>query len=326
MPGDENVVESVIGQVSGRPIFADELLAPIADQLQQKARQLSQDQFIEQARRIISDRLSEVILNELFLAEAEASLTEQQQMGLLAFLKDLQEKNIAERGGTIFGATKKIAEEEEMSLQEFQQAQKDKALIQNLLYERISPRVIVSWRDVQREYELRKAEFNPPATVTLQMLRLNATDQKDAIDSVQSRLNTGTPFDSVVQELSLGEFVAPAGGGSGRFTLPAGGLGALEIADTYKPALAKVKAEAGATTEAIESRGEMRWLHIKDIEQPPPRSLFDVQEQLIGELQARRFIEERNKYINNLLQRGIYDELDEMSRRVLAVALLRYGR
>ena len=96
----------------GRPIFADELLEPISDQLQRESERLSAAEFMQRARSIIHERLVQVVLNELFLAEAEASLTEQQKMGLLAFLKDLQEKNIAERGGTLFGAQQKIAREQ----------------------------------------------------------------------------------------------------------------------------------------------------------------------------------------------------------------------
>lgn len=323
LPGQENVVESVIGQVSGRPIFADEFLEPISDQLRREAERLNQEQFVERARKIIEERLRQVVINELFLAEAEAALTPQQQMGLLAFLKDMQEKTIAERGGTIFGAQKRIAEEEEMTLEEFEEAQRSEALIRNLIFERISPRVIVSWRDVQREYELRKGEFNPSATVTIKRLRLNSTDQKDQVEAVKSRLATGAPFDMIVTDLSLAEFVSFVGE-DGRFTMSTGSLGDLDVADSLKAALAKIKPEAGQTTEAIESRGDVQWLHVAAIEQPPAKTLFDVQQQLIAELQARRFAEEQRKYVDSLFQKGIFDELEIMLRRALTVALMRY--
>lgn len=324
-PGEETVVESVVGQVSGRPIFADEFLEPIADQLRREAERLPENEFISLARDVINLRLREVIRNELFLAEAEASLTQQQKMGLLAFLQDMQEKNIAERGGTIFAAQKRIAEEQEMTIAEFQEAQKNEALIRNLLYERVAPRVIVAWRDVEREYELRKDEFNPPATVTLTRLRLDSTQQKDLIEQATARFAAGATFDAVVSELSLTDSVSPVGQ-DGRFTLTSENLGDLAVADTLKGPLAKVKAEAGQTTEAIESRGDTQWLHVEKIDQPPPKTLFDVQEQLVSELQARRSMEEQRKYIDSLFAKGIYDEMEEMSRRLLAVAILRYGR
>jgi hypothetical protein len=324
--GDEMVVESVIGQVSGRPIFADELLEPISDQLQRESERLSAAEFMQRARSIIHERLVQVVLNELFLAEAEASLTEQQKMGLLAFLKDLQEKNIAERGGTLFGAQQKIAREQEMTIEQFEEAQKNELLIRNLLYERIQPRVIVSWRDVQREYELRRSEFNAAAQVTLRRLTLNNAEQNELIEQVKSRMLAGNSFDSIVEDLSLQEYVSAVGGGEGKFTMTSANLGDLQVADAYKAALAKLKTEAGQTTEALEVRGDTLWLHVASIDQSAGRTLFDVQEQLIGELRARREEEERDKYVRTLFEKGIYDELDAMSRRVLAVAILRFGR
>ena len=36
--------------------------------------------------------------------------------------------------------------------------------------------------------------------------------------------------------------------------------------------------------------------------------------------------EERSRYIRSLFDKGIYSELDEMSRRVLTVAIMRYGQ
>jgi hypothetical protein len=324
-PGDEVVVESVIGQVSGRPIFVDEFLDPVADQLRQEGERLPQTEFIEQARRIIHDRLMDVVLNELFLAEAEAALTPQQKMGLLAFLKDFQEKTIAERGGTTFGAQQKIAQEEEMTLEEFQEVQKSEVLIKNLLYERIQPRVIVSWRDIEREYERRRGEFNPPAQVTIQRLRLDSQTQKDLIEQVKGELAAGKNFTSVIEQLDLSGSVAPLG--QGALAMGPGGLAEIpDISADYKPALAKISPEPGQTTEAIELSGRTVWLHIEKVEQPGAKSIYDVQEQLVGQLRARREFEERQKYINSLFEKGIYEEIDVMLRNALAVAVLRYSR
>ncbi len=325
LPGQEAVIESVIGQVSGRPIFADSFLEPIADQLRQESERLGREEFIQRARTIISERLQQVVLNELFLAEAEASLTEQQQMGLLAFLRDLQERNIAERGGTIFGAQAKIAEEQEMTLQEFERAQKDDALIRNLLYRRVAPRVIVSWRDVQREYELRKAEFNPPATVTLKRLVLDPTSQADVIEQVRASFADGKAFDEVVETHSLQAAVSYVGG-DGRFTLASESLGDVELAESLKIALAKLELKEGQTTEEVAMRSGSQWLTVEKIERRPAQTLFDVQERLVAELQARRFNEEYLKYIDTLFAKGIYDEMDMMVRRALAVVVLRYAR
>lgn len=322
-PGDEAVVESVIGQVSGRPIFVDAFLEPIADQLRQEGLRLSQNDFIKSAQAIINKRLSEVVLNELVLAEAEASLSQEEQMGLLAFLRDMKEKTIAKAGGTLFGAEQKVNQEQEMTLSEYEEAQKNATLIQKLLYDRIEPRVIVSWRDVQREYELRKSEFNPPATVTLLRLQLSDTEQAALIEQAKTMLGDGVAFKDMVRLLSLDEFVSPLGGGAMR--IGPGGLSDVEVNEAFKPALSKLKGQQGEVTEFIARQGRTVWLYVEKIEQPPGHSLYDVQEQLIAELRARRTAEERDKYVRSLFQKGIFDELETMSRRVLMVAILRYS-
>jgi hypothetical protein len=105
-----------------------------------------------------------------------------------------------------------------------------------------------------------------------------------------------------------------------------GGLADIpDISADYKPALAKINAESGQTTGAIELAGRTVWLHIEKVEQPPARSIFSVQEQLISQLRARRENEELQKYINSLFEKGIYDEIETMQRNVLAVAVLRYA-
>jgi hypothetical protein len=68
------------------------------------------------------------------------------------------------------------------------------------------------------------------------------------------------------------------------------------------------------------------WIYVAKISQPPPRSLYDVQRQLAQELMIKRQNEEYGRYIRSLFDRGIYSELDEMSRRVLTVAIMRYGQ
>ena len=52
----------------------------------------------------------------------------------------------------------------------------------------------------------------------------------------------------------------------------------------------------------------------------------EEQRQLAQELYVRRRDEQRQIYMRSLFEKGIYDELDEMLRRVLTVAVMRYGR
>jgi hypothetical protein len=319
--GEPVIVDRVVGQVSGRPIFADDLLEPIADQLRQESERLDRRTFTERAVQIVTGRLTEVVVNELFLAEAEATLTTQQQQGLLYFLKELQEKELAEQGG-LRSLFEKKTQQEGLTPEEFLALERDRMLIDNLIREKISPRVIVSWKDIEREYERRRGEFNPPSRVTLQRLSLETT-QPQLIEQVKSRLEAGESFSTVA------EFVARSDDAAvvtlDPYPMGPGGMSDIEgLADIYKPHLESLA--EGQTTKPIEREGRIVWLHVLRIEQPPPRSLYDVQRQLSNELHIRRFSEQKEKYVRSLLDRGIYSELEEMSRRVLEVAIVRYGR
>ena len=89
-PGDRVIVDSLVGEVNGRPIFADEFLALIEDRLLQEAKQTKGIQRVQAFESIIRRNLREWVRNELILADAEFALTEQEQQGLFAFMRSLK--------------------------------------------------------------------------------------------------------------------------------------------------------------------------------------------------------------------------------------------
>ena len=78
-PGDRIVVDSFVGHVNGRPIYADDFLSFLEDHLIEVAAKKTGQARIIEFEEIISDRLRRVVKNELILADAESSLSEQQQ-------------------------------------------------------------------------------------------------------------------------------------------------------------------------------------------------------------------------------------------------------
>jgi hypothetical protein len=316
-PGEVVVIDRVVGQVSGRPIFADAILEPLADMLRQEATRLSPEEFGMFAAEKVNDRLNEVILTELFIAEAEAALTEDQQKGLLALMRDFQERKLAEQRGSRSLLERELGLEG-MTPEQLVELEKNKYLIMNLINEKISPRVIVSWRDIEREYERRKAEFMPRGIVTFRRIRVSSDDAA-SIEKVKTRLAAGDSFASIASDLGIAD-----GGLWESFTMNSEDVSDIEIVDAYKPFL-KGLAE-GQTTDAIDREGRTQWLHVDKIERTGGKTLYDVQHQLASELLFRRNAEERRRYVDSLFSKGIYSQLEEISRRVLAVALMRYGR
>jgi hypothetical protein len=320
--GEAWPVEGLVGQINGRPIFADAFFSPIDDELRQSVAMRDRTEgrrvFVDTVRR----EFSRTVESELVVAEAESQLTPEQQQGLFAWIKSQQESTIAERGGSRAAAEASIEAESTLSLDEFMQQRRDIALARRLLSERVEPRAIVSWRDVMQEYERRRAEFNPQATVRIGRIRLSATEDAERMAMVRQMVAEGRSFAEIAAELKL-----PEGGFWNQFELPPEGIrGLKELSDAVKDRLAELP--VGKVSEPIEQRGFTMWLAVIDVVRPEAKSIYDreVQLRLRDELKARREIIERERYIATLRSRWVTDDIGAMERRLVEIALERYWR
>ena len=320
-PGDRVIVDSLVGEVNGRPIFADEFLAPMEQHLVQVAKQRTGVQRRQAFNNIIRGTLRTVVENELILADAEFTLSEDEQRGLFAFMRSLKERVIREKGrGTRYEAEQKLRGEVGAGdIEEYLGRQRDYILFDQLRRQKIAPRVLVSWRDIEREYQARPDEFNPPPKVTLAMIRLHTQSQADLIEQVTRRLAADESFSAIAEDLGL-----PNGGVWDTFNMGPGGITDIGVKDAVKAQLQGLG--EGQTTKPFVQSGSTIWLHVQRVERRPGRSLFDVQRQLADEIHRRRSNEEWDRYVRSLFEKGIYDELEDMADRLLEIALQRYAR
>jgi len=320
-PGQSWPVEGLVGQVNGRPVFANAFLEPIADRLLSAAalrdRVEGRRVFVELVRLSFKD----LVDNELIVADAESKLSPEQQQGLFAWLRSFQEETIAERGGSRAAAEASLEAEESQTLEQFVQQKRDIALVRRLMNERIEPRTIVSWRDIVQEYERRRAEFNPPPVLKLGRIRLNPRTDADAIAKVKSMAAEGKKFSEIAAELKL-----PDGGLWQTFDYPPDGIAGMPFTDATKERLTGLGIDVPSAP--LEQRELVVWLGILALDRPPSRSLFDrdVQLQLRAELEGRRRAIERQRYLDSLRSRWVTDEIGEMERRLVEIALERYWR
>jgi DNA-binding transcriptional MerR regulator len=319
--GEVIIVDSLVGQVNGRPIYAENFFEPIEDRLLSVAALApSPRAFEREASGIIQAQLTQVILDELFLAEAESLLSPEQQMGLFALMRSLREGIIGQEGGSRAQAEQALREAEGVGVEELVQRRKEEQLLRYLFNEKIEKRAIVSWRDVEREYARRYEEFNPPATARIARIRLSTSRDAERIADVQTRLEAGEPFAQIAESLDL-----PQGGQWQVFELGQGGLEAIDLRDEIRDKV--IELEPGETTAPFEVGRSTWWLHLESITRPPGRSVYEpqVQQMLNAQLQQRRRLEEQNRYIASLLTPKMYDDLETISLRLLEVAVQRYG-
>lgn len=318
-PGDTVIVDSLVGQINGRPVFADEFLQPIEDRLLRAAEQTRGAEREQSFLFIINDWLREVVLNELILAEAEASLSEQEQMGLFAMLNRVYDEEIRKGRGTKSGAeTRRRREGDELN--QYVGKQKDLVLIDHLRMEKIQPRVVVTWRDIEREYARRYEDFNPATTVTLARIRLNTASQAQLIEDVTQRIEAGEAFSQIAEELSFDN-----GGLWETFEAGPGGIADIDVSPVMKDVLQGLT--AGDTSRPFQLGSSTLWLHVVSLDRPGAHSIYEpsVQIGLRNALRARRNQIEWNRYIESLLEEGIHDDLDEMAERLFDIAMSRYG-
>jgi len=325
-PGESVIVDSLIGQVNGRPIYADEVLGPISDQLNAEYLQLVEEAavpdwelFQRTLIRLVGSQLQDLVLNELYLSEARAGLTAQEKTGLMAFMQNLREELVGERGGVFGEAQQQIMQEEGLGWEEYLKMQEDQLLIRSLMHEKIQPNIVMSWRDVERLYNARRSQFQPDPTVTLGRIRVRTEGNAEKIKTIQEMFGAGDPFDVVAKWAG-----APDDGIWDTFTMGEGGVTDIEVADFYKSHLEGLG--PGETSSEFTRGNYTIWISVIEITRPKHRDLYDpaVQSMLQGEILNRKMTQARQDFIANMLEEGIYDDLNQMQMRVIAIAISRY--
>lgn len=314
------LVESKIGDVNGRPIFADSFLEPLAARLEAEAAQMPPNEWELFTKRQIERRLQEIITDELLRAEALSRLTPEQKQGFRAFLESMNKNRISESGGSRALAGRRLAEDEGISEDEFLRQREQEALIRNTLIREINSRVNISWRDIRQRYQRDWKLYNPPPSVTLRLIRIPTTET-EAIQSVNDALATGKPFDEVAAASATN--YKPADGGLDQFALQ----GPYEEASFYGSDVLNERARSlkpGEWTGPFEMGSQTGWLKLEDIT-TDSIPIYDAQLAIQDQLTLERRNEELNRYMARLEKRASFTSLEQMRDRLYEIARSRHG-
>lgn len=319
--GQVVILESLVGQINGRPVFASEVLEPLDGKLRAIAeKSRSGEAWQVAASEEIYGELKRLIENELILAEARASLTVEQKQGLLEFLSRIQEGVVAQQRGSEVAADEALRSSTGRGLQETSRDKLDQALIGEEIRNRVSNRVIVSWRQVQQEYERNFDKYNPDPTAIFRIISTDAA-KADKVEQIRTRLSSGESFGAVADS-DLNSF----------------GKGDKNKLDkAYKPPLDQAKLfdvdplnnaartlTEGAYTGPVALGGSVYWIQLEKIVQPDIRSLYDAQLEIEAALKERRFMTETNRYFDRLKKRGSVSNIRDMITRLVIIANERY--
>ena len=312
-------VEGLVGQINGRPIFANDFFRSIEDRILLEASSPDQRAARQRIDSIVHQRFVEVVDSELVLAEAESRLSPEMKQGLLGWLRDLQEQAIAQRGGNRASAEEALRDEGGSTIEDFVNTTKNYQLQQDLLNRKVRPRVIVSWRDIERRYDKDRATYAPDPSYKVARIRLFKDTQADKVEQVKKMLAEKKPFGEVAEAVGMQN-----GGFWREVRVRDGKMDLGDLLDPVRSALDKLL--PGMVSEPIDQRTSVMWLAIVGSDVPPSVSIFDgpLQLQLRGQLYSERFQVERASYLQSLRRRWLSGSIAKMEERLKKMARDRY--
>ncbi len=315
-------VDQLVGQINGKPVYADDFLKTREARIRRIVAQSDRALARQQLLRTVDEAFEEVVNNQLIISEAESVIPDEAKEGLLAWMRGLQEKEIAKRGGSRTGAQRSIEEEfPGMTIEDFMQRQKNEILAQDLLRKRVEPRTIVSWRDVERLYLRNWETFNPSPTLRVARIQVPKSDAAK-VDQVQKMLAQGRPFPEVAEAMQV-----PNGGLWQEFKVGSKGIdGLTDLVEDVRNRLKGLK--EGVVDGPVERAGQLSWMTLLPSAQAAPRSIFDpkLQLQLRRQLEGERFGQEQYRYLQSLRSRWIAEDLSNMKARLVQFTMDRYFR
>jgi hypothetical protein len=335
------LIDIKIGEINGRPIrlrdFEDDenrLRQAAAEGRQRGPTTLPsgrtlRDEWLIAADRLFRVRLNGILHDELLAAEARASLKPQERMGLRAWIEEATHAKRRTLGGSS-AELERTLRSDNQDQQRFGKKLEAEILIQKRLEDVVASRVKASWRDIRRYYQRNPDRFQPPARARFRMITI-AQDNADGIQAVQSALDRGEPFAEVASR-PANEYNASGGGlfGDGNTVI----RGPYEQSETFASHEFNQAARAlkpGTFTPAPVARQnragkvELTWIYLESLtSRVQSLSDPDVQMSIADELTTDAVRDGRNAYIDRLVKRASYNDIDAMAKRLVDIMTERY--
>jgi hypothetical protein len=320
-------VDALVGQINGKPVYASAVLSDLDARLSASAEKLKESPtaWNRDATVGIFSKLKNDIDQELLLQEARSVLSPEERKGLFAFLANVRENLIREQGGSEQEANDRLMNTEDLTLDLKAQNERDVALIRMIYQRFIIPRVNVSWRDVQVEYERNSEKYNPGGTVVLRMIWVPKKDPavvQSAKDAIAAR-----SFEDVAGDAKINDFSASSKGIiESRFKGADPMAAPLLAFDELDSAVKKLT--VGQVAGPIDFRSGrtdyLGWVKLEAINREKAVTLADAQLDIYRSLRQRRLQAEAERFFQRIREKGARTNEIEMTSRLLTVAQQRY--
>ncbi len=352
-------VEALVGQINGRPVYVNTVLDPIADELSAASSHLTRPEFSASIRKALyfeteqmgvvirEGRVYDLVMHDLLLSEALSGMTEQQSYGLISFIGQMRSDLASSQGGSQSQLRQDLSTKMGVSVDEFLEFQRGKFLIDALYRQKIMPKVNVSWRDIQREFEqvslgdfvlnededveriqaiVADLRADPPkslgdiesarGTVTIGRILLSQDDPR--IEEVTAAFAEGKTF------LEVAEFVGEANVRIDSYIMGPRGFQDTSMLSVMKPHLEG--ASEGDILPPFPIGSRTVWLAVLDVVQPISLYNRRVQIAVQSALKQVQFRREGDRYVETLWGEGSLKKVKSMADSIANIAIQRFQR
>ncbi len=227
---------AVLAEVNGKAIYADEVMASIAEPLHAKAMELDERGYQAAARQLIEQAITAQIGTELAYSAAQRFLSQQDKQMADAATERWRQKKITEAGGSLQLARRKArANGEDFDKMVSRQAKQ--FMVELYRQKKIYPRVQVTVEDMRRYYNRnRKNLYTQQAAARFLVIKIDPerSGGREAalkkIQEIRRRALAGEDFSKLAHDLDDDALLRSKGGDVGWVDKGAYRLDAVEKA------------------------------------------------------------------------------------------------
>lgn len=319
--GQALAVNAMVGHINSEAVYADQIFnIDIAAQLESFGRRFEAEEFGQQASRVINERLRSVILDKLILGEAERNLKKQQRLGIDARVQSEREEMIRFYGqGSTSKAKAEFKKDRGQDMDEYLIARRDELSIGFYIQSRVSPKIVVNRRDIERWYEDNKSQYQQPDQRIIRLIRVM---EKEEAASIKRQLDNGASFETLASDGEVNTYNAA---GSGMFNggKPVPGDKIIKYQSVNDAIL---KLEKGAHAGPFEVEGLQYFVELVQYEPGVTVPLTEAQLQIKNTLRAVQFERYARRLRTEIFKRGSFSDPEEMGAKLLEIARARYDR
>jgi len=312
------VLDAMVGQVNGKPVYAETVLSPMHEELKRLGATMPRATFQLRARDLVDRRMRQIVFDTLILGEAERNLSEREQLGLKFELSRREEellRRYGQKSRTL--ADTNAVQATGKTVAQLLEEQRQRLVIEHYLRQKLEPRINVTAKDIERYYDTHPEIYNPSPGRRLRVIR--CTNEADA-KQVVAMLDEGTPFadvaamdQNVYKRDEAGLFPQESSRGDMVFS------GIPKLND------AMLALKPGEHSDMVESQGNYWFVFVESISDGKKKSIGDVQDEIHDMLYRQQYNTLNVRYQQTLFNEGSYNSLTEMSDAVLSVAMSRYA-